>query len=57
MSNPQFAVGLPPGREHIPLLPKGFIAIRIVQLVLSLIILALAGYGMLILGFTSWALD
>jgi hypothetical protein len=52
MSNPQFAVGLPPGREHIPLLPKGFIAIRIVQLVLSLIILALAGYGMLILGFT-----
>ncbi|KAH8899372.1 hypothetical protein GQ53DRAFT_836425 [Thozetella sp. PMI_491] len=33
------------GREHIPLLPKGFFAIRIIQLVFTLIILALSAYG------------
>ncbi len=34
-----------PGREHIPLYPKGFIAIRIVQLVFAVLILALSGYS------------
>ncbi len=34
-----------PGREHIPLFPKGFIAVRIVQLVLCLLVLALSAYG------------
>lgn len=34
----------PAGREHIPLYPKGFIAIRIVQLVIAVIILGLDAY-------------
>lgn len=34
-----------PGREHIPVYPKGFIAIRIAQLVVALIIMGLAAYG------------
>lgn len=48
MSNPNVAIRMvarPLGREHIPAYPKGFIAIRIVQLVLALIVLGLAGYG------------
>jgi hypothetical protein len=49
MNNPQYRE---PGREHIPLLPKGFFAIRIVQLVLALIIMGLAGYGVLFLNAT-----
>lgn len=36
----------PAGREHIPLYPKGFIAIRIVQLVLAVIILALSAWSL-----------
>lgn len=40
----------PAGREHIPLYPKGFIAIRIVQLVLAVIILALAAWSLSMLG-------
>lgn len=39
------------GREHIPLYPKGFIALRIVQLVLALFVLALASYGVSLLAF------
>ncbi|KAK4044485.1 integral membrane protein [Parachaetomium inaequale] len=49
MNNPQYRA---PGREHIPLLPKGFFAIRIVQLVLALIIMGLAGYGVSVLPFS-----
>lgn len=46
MSNQRVA-----GREHIPIYPKGFIALRIVQLVLALIILALAAYGVALVAF------
>ncbi|KAK5658735.1 hypothetical protein OQA88_1544 [Cercophora sp. LCS_1] len=35
----------PRGREHIPLFPKGWIAIRIVQLVLAVLVLGLSAYG------------
>ncbi len=35
----------PEGREHIPIFPKNFIALRIVQLVLAVIVLALSAYG------------
>jgi hypothetical protein len=45
MSNPQHPAGRPPGKEHIPIYPAGFIAIRYVQLILALVILALAAYG------------
>ncbi|KAK4141868.1 uncharacterized protein C8A04DRAFT_13721 [Dichotomopilus funicola] len=34
-----------PGREHIPVYPKGFIAIRVAQLVVALTIIGLAAYG------------
>ncbi|KAK1597459.1 uncharacterized protein LY79DRAFT_508051 [Colletotrichum navitas] len=33
------------GREHIPLYPKGFIALRIVQLVLAVIVTGLCAFG------------
>lgn len=33
-----------PGMEHIPLYPKGFIALRIIQLIFSVIIVGLSGY-------------
>ncbi|KAF9878592.1 integral membrane protein [Colletotrichum karsti] len=33
------------GREHVPLYPRGFIALRIVQLVLALIITGLCAFG------------
>lgn len=33
------------GREHIPLYPKGFIALRFVQLILAVVILGLCAYS------------
>ncbi len=35
-----------PGREHIPVYPKGFIAVRIIQLVLSLVVIGLSAFGL-----------
>lgn len=49
MSSPQYPAARPAGREHIPVYPKGFIAVRIVQLVLSILIMGLSAYGMLLL--------
>ncbi|KAI0908512.1 hypothetical protein F4824DRAFT_220636 [Ustulina deusta] len=51
----------PSGREHIPLYPKGFVAVRIIQLVLGVICLGLTAYataayaitGAILLLFTS----
>lgn len=34
----------PAGREHIPLYSKGFVAIRIIQLILGIICLGLSAY-------------
>jgi hypothetical protein len=45
-----------PGREHFPLYPKGFIAIRIVQLVLALVVIGLAGFGVAYIVFDGDAL-
>ncbi|KAK4155526.1 hypothetical protein C8A00DRAFT_13459 [Chaetomidium leptoderma] len=45
MNNPQHPASRLPGREHIPIYPKGFVAIRIVQLVLAVLVLGLAAYG------------
>ncbi|KAL2114893.1 hypothetical protein VTJ04DRAFT_10556 [Mycothermus thermophilus] len=35
----------PPGKEHIPLYPKGFIAIRFVQFAMALVVLCLSAIG------------
>ncbi|KAI1815247.1 hypothetical protein GGS20DRAFT_356103 [Poronia punctata] len=48
MSANYFMAG-PEGQEHIPAYPKGFIAARIVQLVLAVICLGLAGYAVSLL--------
>lgn len=47
----RYSATRPAGREHIPSMPKGFIAIRIVQLVIAVIVLALSG-----LTLSAWAL-
>ncbi|KAI1164635.1 hypothetical protein F5B18DRAFT_240807 [Nemania serpens] len=39
----------PVGREHIPLYPKGFVAVRIIQLVLGIICLGLTAYTVAVL--------
>ncbi len=39
------------GRHHILALPKGFIALRILQLVTALVILGLAAYGIHFVSF------
>ncbi len=45
MSYDSHGFARPEGREHIPIFPKNFVAFRIVQLVLSVIVLALSAYG------------
>ncbi|KAL2134961.1 hypothetical protein VTI74DRAFT_10282 [Chaetomium olivicolor] len=45
MSSPQHSTARPAGREHIPLYPRGWIAIRITQLVLSLLVMAMSAYN------------
>ncbi|KAF3764501.1 hypothetical protein M406DRAFT_322631 [Cryphonectria parasitica EP155] len=45
------------GREHIPLYPKGFIALRIVQLILSVVVLGLDAYALSILSFDATQLN
>ena len=42
---PKYSPIRAPGHEHIPLYPRGFIALRIVQLVLCLLVLGLTAYG------------
>ncbi|KAI1251308.1 hypothetical protein MGN70_005874 [Eutypa lata] len=46
----------PAGREHIPLYPRGFVIVRILQLIFGLICLALSGYGIAYLVFAGDAL-
>lgn len=45
MSTRQYSNQRMPGREHWPLYPKGFIGLRIVQLVLAVCVLGLAGFS------------
>ncbi|ROW14160.1 hypothetical protein VPNG_04193 [Cytospora leucostoma] len=47
----------PAGREHVPTYPRGFIAIRIVQLVVALVILGLCAYSLTLLSFSGNALS
>jgi hypothetical protein len=53
---PTYSAQRPPGRAHIPLYPKGFIAIRIVQLVLALFIIGFCAYGVSTLAFSGGSL-
>ncbi|KAI0186157.1 hypothetical protein EV127DRAFT_188022 [Xylaria flabelliformis] len=39
------------GREHIPIYPKGFVAVRIIQLVLGIICLGLTAFTVSVLPF------
>lgn len=41
-----YSTGRPVGREHIPVYPRGFVAIRIVQLVVAVVILGLDAYSL-----------
>lgn len=49
----QYSASRPAGREHVPTMPKGFIAIRIVQLVLAVIVLALSAFTLSMFPFRS----
>lgn len=51
MEQPEYCSARLPGREHIPLYPHNFIALRIVQLVLAVIVMGLAAYGVAGLAF------
>jgi hypothetical protein len=44
MNSNKYRADRMPGKEHIPVYPKGFIALRIVQLIISVIIIGLMGY-------------
>lgn len=41
-----YSAARPAGREHVPAYPKGFIAIRIVQLVIAVVIIGLSAFGL-----------
>lgn len=43
-SSPDAAVRAP-GREHIPIYPRGFIVLRIVQVILTVLIMGLSAYS------------
>ncbi|KAK4237050.1 hypothetical protein C8A03DRAFT_35045 [Achaetomium macrosporum] len=45
MSNPQYSIARPAGREHVLDYPPGSIAVRIVQLVLAFLIMVLSAYN------------
>jgi len=42
-----------PGREHIPNYPKGFIVLRILQLIVTVLVLGLTAYTMTVIHFVS----
>ncbi|OIW23986.1 hypothetical protein CONLIGDRAFT_120551 [Coniochaeta ligniaria NRRL 30616] len=52
MENSKYSTARIAGREHIPLYPNNFIALRIVQLVVAVIVIGLAAYGV-----SGWAFD
>jgi len=51
MENSKYSSARVAGREHIPIYPHNFIALRIVQLVLAVIVIGLAAYGVAGLAF------
>lgn len=51
MESSQYSAVRPAGREHIPVYPDGFVAVRIVQLVVGVVILGLGAFGVSVLAF------
>jgi hypothetical protein len=45
------------GREHFPLIPKWFLGIRILQLIVALTCLGLCAYGVSVTSSVGFALD
>ncbi|ORY70205.1 uncharacterized protein BCR38DRAFT_319823, partial [Pseudomassariella vexata] len=52
----KYSTHRPAGREHFPHYPKGFIAVRILQLIITVVCLGLCGYGVTFLVFSGDAL-
>lgn len=48
MGNSKYSSHRPAGREHIPIYPKGFIALRFVQLILAVVIIGLCAYSLIL---------
>lgn len=48
MGNRKYPSHRPAGREHIPHYPKGFIALRFVQLILAVVIIGLCAYSLIL---------
>lgn len=48
MGNSKYSSHRPAGREHIPNYPKGFIALRFVQLILAVVIIGLCAYSLIL---------
>ncbi|KAK3945373.1 hypothetical protein QBC46DRAFT_372062 [Diplogelasinospora grovesii] len=51
MNNSPWSNVRPAGREHFPQYPKGFIAVRILQLIFAVIVLGLSAFGVWYLAF------
>ncbi|KAL2021435.1 hypothetical protein VTK56DRAFT_7188 [Thermocarpiscus australiensis] len=51
MNSTKYSTARAPGHEHIPIYPRGFIAVRIVQLVLAIIIMGLSAFSIYILPY------
>ncbi|KAJ0115834.1 hypothetical protein J7T55_004003 [Diaporthe amygdali] len=57
MNSSKYSSHRPSGREHMPLYPRGFIALRVVQLILALVILGLCAYSLTLISFSGNALS
>ncbi|KAI1081851.1 hypothetical protein F5B20DRAFT_533313 [Whalleya microplaca] len=53
--SPNYSTERAPGREHIPLYPKYFIAVRIIQMLIAIICLGLCAFGFRSLAFAGAA--
>lgn len=42
-----------PGREHFPSYPRGFIVLRVLQLIVTIIVLGITAYTMAVIAFVS----
>ncbi len=57
METTKYSRARAPGREHIPIYPNGFIAIRIALLVVAVVVLGLDAYGLSIFVFAGDSLN
>ncbi|KAI0007202.1 hypothetical protein F4779DRAFT_593054, partial [Xylariaceae sp. FL0662B] len=54
--SPRYSIERAPGKEHILLYPRGFIAVRIIQLIIGIVCLGLCAFGVSYLVFAGDAL-